>query len=62
MSEQYDKGVVVCNYLSSLGVHPITIAESVSDENYRKSYQLIQEKPNISKEEFLNTMGIMEYE
>ena len=60
MTEQYRKGSVVANYLDNLNVHPITVAIAVSDENYRKSYQIIQENPNISKAEFLEKMQLIE--
>jgi len=60
MSEQYQKGTLVSNYLKKLGVHPITIAEAVSDENYRNSYRLIKENPEISKKEFLTKMQLVE--
>ncbi|MBR1624740.1 MAG: hypothetical protein IJ676_03240 [Clostridia bacterium] len=58
--DQYQKGMLVLNYLRSLSVHPITRAEAVSDENLEKSYQLIQSNPKITKEEFLTEMGIEE--
>ena len=61
MTEQYQKGSLVASYLDNLNVHPVTVAEAVSDDNFRKSYQLIQENPHITKEEFLTTMGIEEY-
>ncbi len=60
MTEQYRKGSIIAKYLERLGVHPITIAVAVSNENYRKSYQLIRENPNISKVEFLEKMQLVE--
>ena len=39
MTEQYQKGSVVAKYLDELNVHPITVAEAVSNDNYQKSYQ-----------------------
>ena len=62
MSEQYQMGSVVSTYLEKLNVHPITIAIAVSDENYKKSYQIIQENPKITKEEFLEKMQLIEEE
>ena len=61
MTDQYEKGTLVSNYLEKLNVHPVTIAEAVSDNNYIKSYNLIQENPNITKEEFLKKMNIEEF-
>ena len=58
ISEQYEKGVFVINYLEKLGVHPIVIAEAVSDDYYKQSYELIKNNPTITKEEFLAKMGI----
>ena len=60
MTEQYRKGSIIAKYLEHLDVHPITIAVAVSNENYRKSYQLIHENPNISKVEFLEKMQLIE--
>ena len=60
MSEQYQKGIFVINYLEKLGVHPINIAEAVSDNNYEKSYQLIKNNPQISKERFLKELELKE--
>ena len=60
MSNQYQKGIFISNYLEKLGVHPINIAEAVSDNNYEKSYQLIKRNPTISKEEFLKKMKLKE--
>ena len=55
-------GSVVATYLEKLNVHPITIAIAVSDENYKKSYQIIQKNPKITKEEFLEKMQLIEEE
>lgn len=60
MTEQYRNGSVVAKYLDNLNIHPITVAIAVSDENYRKSYQIIQENPKITKADFLEKMGIIE--
>ena len=62
MSEQYQKGMYVMKYLKTLDVHPVNVAEAVSDDNYRKSYQLIMDNPKISKKEFLKKMEIEEIE
>ena len=60
MSEQDKKGKFVGDYLDSLGVHPITVAEAVSDDYFEKSYQIIKENPGISKNEFLSKLGLIE--
>lgn len=60
MTEQYQKGSVIAKYLDELNVHPITVAEAISNDNYQKSYQIIQENPNISKTEFLEKMQLIE--
>lgn len=62
MSEQYEKGSLVARYLDALKVHPMNVAEAVSDDKYRKSYQLIMDNPKISKKEFLEKMEIEEIE
>ena len=48
-------------YLRDLGLSWITIAEAMSDENQEKTRQLLKENPKITKDEFLQTMGIEEY-
>ena len=57
---QYQKGVLVMNYLQSLNVKMITIGDAICDENLEQSYQLIKENPKISKAEFLQRMQISE--
>lgn len=61
MTEQYQKGMLIMKFLKKLDVHPITVAIAVSNENYKKSYQIIQENPNITKKEFLEKMQLIEY-
>ena len=56
----YDKGRMVMDYLKSVGVDILVIGEAISDENLDKSFQLIQDNPNIGKEEFLDAMDIEE--
>ncbi len=60
MTEQYQKGMLIMKYLKELDIHPITIAMAVSNENYKKSYQIIQENPKITKAEFLQKMQLTE--
>ena len=62
MTTYYQKASLVMRYLKGLGVHPVTIAEAVAEENYQKSYQLITANPRISKQEFLQELKIEEYE
>lgn len=49
------------NYLRSLGLTWITIAEAMSDEYVEVTTQLIRENPQITKEEFLAKTGIEEF-
>ena len=57
---QYQMGMLVMDYLQSLGVKMIAIGEAIDDKNLEKSYQLIKENPQITKEEFLEKMQISE--
>ena len=61
MKNYYAKATLVEKYLEGLNIHPITVTEAISDENYNKSYNLIIENPKITKQEFLNKLGIGEY-
>ena len=60
MTEQYKMGITVMNYLQSLGLNMLTIGEAVDDRNLEKSYNIIINNPNISKDEFLKIMQIEE--
>ena len=61
MQDYYTMATLVENYLEELKVHPVTVTEAISDENYEKSYQIRKENPTISKKEFLKKLGIEEY-
>ncbi len=62
MRDQYQILTFVEDYLESLNIHPITVTEALTDENYQKSYQLIKENPQITKKEFLSQMNLEEFE
>lgn len=57
---QYQKGILVMDYLQGLGIDMITIGDAVCDENLERSYQLIIDNPKIGKDEFLSKMEIVE--
>ncbi len=61
MSEQYDRGVWVLDFLQKIGVDMFAIGAAIDDANIDRSYQLLLENPDITKEEFLRTMRIEEY-
>ena len=50
------------DYLQGVGMDMETVALAISDENLEKSYQLIQENPGISKNDFLNAMNLDDLE
>ena len=58
MSEAYDKGVFVMDYLQSIGFDFETILDAICDENLDKSYEIITQNPTISKYEFVEKLGI----
>jgi len=62
MTEHYQKGVFVMNYLQELGMNMTTVGEAISDNNLEKSYRLILENPRISKKDFLDAMELEEWE
>ena len=57
---QYQKGILVMNYLRELGTDSAVILDAICDENLEQSYKLIQENPKITKAEFLSKMQITE--
>ena len=50
----------ISNRLKEIECEPITITEVICDEYFDKTYKLLKENPNITKEEFLSIMGIEE--
>lgn len=60
MEDQYEKGILVMDYLQSLGMNMLTVGTTINDTNLEKSYQLIKENPKITKAEFLKKMEITE--
>ena len=58
MSEAYNKGVFVMDYLQSVGLDMITIGNAICDENLEKSYEIITQNPTIDKYEFVEKLGI----
>jgi hypothetical protein len=62
MTEQSKMTLLVKKFLQRFHTHPITIAEALSKDNYKKSFQLIMENPHMTKEEFLEKMGIEDWE
>lgn len=57
---QYEKGLIVMNYLQKLGLNMSTVGTAIDDNKLEKSYQLIKQNPRITKEEFLREMKIEE--
>lgn len=57
---QYQKGILVMNYLQNLGINMVTIGAAIQDKNLDKSHQLIVNNPKITKQEFLKEMQIEE--
>lgn len=55
--EQYD---YIDRRLTEIGCEPMTLVDAICDDNFEKSYQVLMENPNITKEEFLSVMGIEE--
>ena len=49
------------DFLQNLGIDMYAIGAAIDDDNIDKAYQLVQDNPNITKEEFLRTMRIEEY-
>ena len=58
MSEEYNKGIFVMDYLRSIGLDMITILDAICDENLEKSYEIIVQNPDIGKLDFVQKVGI----
>lgn len=57
---QYEKGLLVINYLQNMGLNMSTVGTAIEDNKLEKSYQTIKQNPKITKQEFLKIMGIEE--
>lgn len=57
---QYQRGILVMDYLQSLGMDMIKVSRAVGNGNLDKSYQLIMDNPKITKEEFIKEMNLEE--
>ena len=57
---QYQKGILIMDYLQSLGTDMLAVGRAIDNRNLEKSYQLIRENPQITKDEFLKAMNISE--
>lgn len=56
----YQKAVLVMDFLKDLGVSILAIGRAIDDRRFDQTYRLITENPQITKKEFLETMGIAE--
>lgn len=56
----YEKGMLVMNYLKEQKAESTIILDAICDENLGKSYDLITRKPTIDKETFIKTLSIEE--
>lgn len=55
--EQYD---YIDRRLQEIGCNPMTLIDAICDDNYEKSYQVLLDNPDITKEDFLTIMDIEE--
>ena len=54
---EYDEEeILIREFLFHLQMHPYQIAEAMDEDNYEKTLNIMQNQPNISREEFLNVM------
>ena len=56
----YEKGMLVMNYLKEQKADSTIILDAICDENLEKSYDLITRIPTIDKETFIKTLNIEE--
>ena len=53
---EYEKGILIMDYLQSLGIDMITIGSAIDNKNLEWSYQIICNNPVITKDEFLSKL------
>lgn len=58
----HEKRRIVMEFLKKYDLHPVNIAEAISDGYFEKSYKLITKHPDITKDKFLKKMHIEEFE
>ena len=58
MTEAYDKGIFVMEYLRNIGLDSETILDAICDESLDKSFEIITQNPTIGKYDFVKKLGI----
>ena len=61
MSEQYDKGKFILDFLNRLGIDVTEALDAIDDENIERSYQLLKANPEVTKEECMQLLGLEGY-
>lgn len=56
----YQKAVLVMDFLQDLGVDIISVARATDDRRFDRTWNLLVENPDITKEEFLRVLETME--
>lgn len=58
--DQTKKGLYIFDVLEKLDISVDLMVEAASANNYARIYQLLKEHPHITKEEFLQLLGLLE--
>ena len=61
MSEQYDKGKFILDFLERLGIDLVAALNAIADENLERSYQLLKANPEITREECMELLELEAY-
>ena len=56
----YQKAVLVMDFLQDLGVSMLDVGRAIDDRRFDRTYKLITERPDITKQEFLKALEAME--
>lgn len=56
----YQKAVLVMDFLQDLGIDIISVARATDDRRFDRTWNLLVENPDITKEEFLRVLETME--
>ena len=56
--KQYQKSIVVMDFLQELGLSMLIIGKALEDTRLNKSYRVIKSNPQITQEEFIAKMQL----